>query len=85
MKCNVGKTERIVRLVVALLFMALGAAWWKGFYALSAVVFLTAVIAWCPITTALGISTCKETEQEELPADTVSSDKDKQIRDRRFK
>lgn len=85
MKCNVGRTERIIRIVASLVFMALGAGWWKGFYLMGAVVFMTAVIAWCPITTALGISTCKETEQEEIPADTVSTDKDKLMRDRRFK
>lgn len=85
MKCNVGKTERIIRIVASLAFMALGAGWWKGFYVAAAVVFITAVIGWCPITTALGISTCKETEQEEIPADTVSTDKDKLMRDRRFK
>jgi hypothetical protein len=32
MKCNIGKTERIVRIVAALVFMALGAGWWKGFF-----------------------------------------------------
>lgn len=85
MKCNVGKTERIVRILAALIFMALGAAWWKGFYVLSVVVFLSAVIAWCPISAALGISTCREEDREDIPADTVSTDKDKRIRERRFK
>ena len=85
MKCNVGKTERIIRIVASLGFMALGAGWWKGFFIVGAVVFLTAVMAWCPVTAALGISTCKETDQEEIPADTVSTDKDKLIRERRFK
>jgi len=85
MKCNVGRTERIIRIVASLAFMALGAGWWKGFYAVGAVVFITAVIAWCPVTASLGISTCREEEQEEIPADTVSTDKDKRIRERRFK
>jgi hypothetical protein len=85
MKCNVGRTERIIRLVAILTFMALGATWWKGFYVVGAVVFLTVVIAWCPITAALGISTCREEEREEIPADTVSTDKDKLIRERRLK
>ncbi|MBC2712960.1 MAG: DUF2892 domain-containing protein [Desulfosarcina sp.] len=85
MKCNVGKTERIIRIVASLTFMALGAGWWKGFYVVGGVVFLTAVIAWCPITAALGISTCREEEREEIPADTASTDKDKRIRERRFK
>jgi len=85
MKCNVGKTERIIRIVASLAFMALGAGWWQGFYVVGAVVFITAMIGWCPVTAALGISTCREEEQEEIPADTVSTDKDKRIRERRFK
>ncbi len=65
MKCNVGKTDRIIRIVASLAFIALGAGWWKGFYVTGAAVFLTAVIAWCPLTAALGISTCREEEREE--------------------
>ncbi|MEE4114034.1 MAG: DUF2892 domain-containing protein [Desulfobacteraceae bacterium] len=85
MKCNLGKSDRIIRVVAGLTFIALGASWWKGFYVAGVVVFLTAVIAWCPVTAALGISTCREAEREEIPADTVSTDKDKLIRERRFK
>jgi hypothetical protein len=85
MTCNVGQTERIIRIVASLAFMALGAGGWKGFYVVGAVVFLTAIIAWCPVSAALGISTCKETDGEEIPANTVSTDKDKRIRERRFK
>jgi len=85
MTCNVGKIDRIIRVVAGLVFMALGAGWWNGFYWIGAVVFLTAVMAWCPVTAMLGISTCKEEEREAIPADTVSTDKDKLIRDRRFK
>jgi Inner membrane protein YgaP-like, transmembrane domain len=85
MKCNLGKTERIIRIVASLAFMALGAVSWNGFYVAGAVVFITAIIAWCPLYTTMGFSTCRETEQEEIPANTVSTDKDKRIRERRFK
>ena len=85
MKCNVGKTERIIRIVASLAFMALGAVSWSGFYGVGAVVFITAIIAWCPLSAAMGFSTCRETEQEDIPANTVSTDKDKRIRERRFK
>ena len=85
MKCNVGRTERIIRIVAALVCAALGAGWWKGFYAVSAILLFTAVIAWCPVTAALGISTCKEVDQEEIPANTAGTDKDKLIRERRLK
>lgn len=85
MKCNVGRTERIIRIVAALVCAALGAGVWKGFYVAGAVLLFTAVIAWCPVTAALGISTCKEADREEIPANTAGTDKDKLIRERRFK
>lgn len=85
MKCNVGKTERIVRIVAALACMALGAGWWNGFYLAAVILFLTAMVAWCPVSALLGLSSCPDTEQEEIPADTVSTDKDRVIRERRFK
>lgn len=85
MKCNVGRTERIIRIVAALVCAALGAGLWKGFYAVSVVLFFTAVIAWCPVTAALGISTCREVDQEEIPVNTAGTDKDRSIRERRFK
>ncbi|BBO70330.1 hypothetical protein DSCA_42600 [Desulfosarcina alkanivorans] len=85
MKCNLGKTERILRIVAGLVCLALGAGIWNGFYVVGVVIFLTAIIAWCPVSAALGISTCRETEQEAIPANTVSTDKDRRIRERRFK
>lgn len=84
MKCNAGRTDRIIRTVTSLAFMALGTNWWKGFYMVGAVVFLTVVMAWCPVTASLGGSTCRKEEREEIPADTVSIDQDKMIRERRF-
>ena len=85
MKCNVGRAERIIRICLALVCAALGAGLWKGFYVASAVLLFTALIAWCPITAALGISTCKEVDQEEIPVNTAGTDKDKLIRERRLK
>lgn len=85
MKSNVGRTERIVRIIAGLVLFALGATWWRGFYWIAAVVFFTGLIAWCPIWAVLNISTCKETETEEIPVNSVSTDKDKRIRERRFK
>jgi len=85
MKCNLGKTERIVRVFAGLVLVALGAGWWAGFYIIGGVVFITALAAWCPISAILGISTCREVDQEEIPVDSTSTDKDRLIRERRFK
>lgn len=85
MKSNVGWTERILRIIAGLVFFALGATWWRGFYWIAVVIFFTGLIAWCPIWSALNLSTCKQTEEEEIPVNSVSTDKDKRIRERRFK
>lgn len=84
MKCNLGRTERIIRIAAGLVLVALGAAWWAGFYVIGAVIFVTALVAWCPIYTVMGISTCKG-DEEEIPVDSTSTDKDRLIRERRFK
>ncbi|WP_319521943.1 DUF2892 domain-containing protein [uncultured Desulfosarcina sp.] len=85
MKSNVGRTERIVRIIAGLVFFVLGAGYWWGFYWIAAVVFFTGLISWCPIWSVLKISSCKDTEEEEIPVNSVSTDKDKRIRERRFK
>ncbi len=58
MKCNVGKTDKIFRLTLALLIAAAGIMFksWLGFLAI--IPLLTAVISFCPIYKLLGINTC---------------------------
>ena len=59
MKCNVGGTERFIRLVVGAIMLFLGLylrSWW-GIIGL--VPLITGAIRYCPISAMLGISTCK--------------------------
>jgi len=59
MKCNVGGTERFIRLVVGAIMLFLGLylrSWW-GIIGL--VPLITGAIRYCPISDLLGISTCK--------------------------
>ena len=59
MKANVGGIDRVLRIVVGLVLMALAAAgivgvWgWIGFVPL-----LTGLIRWCPVYPLLGINSC---------------------------
>ena len=58
MKANVGKSDRIVRIVLALLLGAAGIylqSWW-GLLAL--VPLVTAFVSWCPLYSLFGVSTC---------------------------
>ena len=59
MKSNIGKTDRIIRLVIGLIIIAVGAyfkSWWG---AIGLLPILTAVLGWCGLYTILGISTNK--------------------------
>ena len=63
MKCNVGKKEAAFRALLAGIIFAIGIyfnTWWGliGFIPLA-----TAVFRWCPISSALGISTCGSKEK----------------------
>jgi len=59
MKCNIGRTERFIRLVVGaiILFLGLHFRTWWGIIGL--VPIITGAIRYCPISALLGISTCK--------------------------
>jgi Protein of unknown function (DUF2892) len=59
MKCNVGKTDRVLRIVAGLGIIGFGLAtqsWWG---AVGIVPLLTGIIRWCPAYVPLKISTSK--------------------------
>jgi hypothetical protein len=59
MKQNIGKTERIIRVIIGLIIIAVGAyfkSWWG---AIGLLPIFTAVLGWCGLYTLLGISTRK--------------------------
>ena len=58
MKCNVGKTDRIIRLLLGLIIIAAGiyfSSWWG---AIGAILLFTAAVGWCPLYLPFGLSTC---------------------------
>jgi len=60
MKCNVGKTDRIIRVILGTGIIAGGVyfqSWWG---AIGVVLILTAAIGRCPVYLPLGISGCKK-------------------------
>jgi len=59
MKCNIGKTDRIVRVVIGLIVIAVGVylkSWWG---VIGLLPIFTAATGWCGLYTLFGISTCK--------------------------
>lgn len=58
MKCNVGKTDRIIRVLVGLVLIALGIylnSWWG---VIGVIPLATAAIGWCPLYLPFGWSSC---------------------------
>ena len=61
MQCNVGKVDKILRIVAGLVLLALGATGVIGWWGLIGLVPLaTGLLSWCPAYTLLGIKTCKQ-------------------------
>ncbi|WP_319823061.1 YgaP family membrane protein [Mangrovitalea sediminis] len=60
MKCNVGKTDRTLRVVVGIVIVAAGVyfqSWWG---AIGVIPIFTGATGWCPAYLPFGISTCKK-------------------------
>ncbi len=60
MKCNVGKKEKLIRIIIAVIALVLGFYITPWFYIITLIGFVTAIIGFCPITKVLGINTCKK-------------------------
>jgi hypothetical protein len=59
MKCNVGKIDRILRIVVGLGIISLGIIMQSWLGVIGIVPIFTGVMSWCPGYVPLGISTNK--------------------------
>ncbi len=59
MKANVGKADKVIRIILGVAIIGVGIyfkSWWG---AIGIVPILTAAISWCPLYTPFGIKTCK--------------------------
>ncbi len=59
MECNVGKTDRMIRIVAGAAIVALGVyfqSWWG---AIGLIPIVTATLGWCPAYVPFGISSHK--------------------------
>lgn len=60
MQCNIGKTDRVIRLIAGLAIIAAGIYYQSWWGAIGIVPLLTGTLRWCPPYQLLGISTNKE-------------------------
>lgn len=58
MKINVGQTDKILRIVGGLISIVLGVTVHWGFYALAAMLIITAFTGFCGLYALFGITTC---------------------------
>lgn len=64
MKCNVGTTDKVIRIILGL---GIGAAgiYFKSWWGLIGLIpFLTAIVGFCPLYPIFGVSTCKAKTEE---------------------
>jgi len=59
-KCNIGKVDRIVRIIIGLVILALGIAFRSWWGAVGILLLITAAVRWCPAYLPFGISTCEK-------------------------
>lgn len=60
MQCNVGKTDRILRVVLGLCIIGAGLMFQSWLGAIGVVLLVTAAVGWCPMYLPLGFSSCKK-------------------------
>lgn len=60
MKCNVGKTDKVIRLILGLAIIATGIYYGSWLGVIGLMLIATAVISWCPAYLPFGLSTIKK-------------------------
>ncbi|GKT12279.1 MAG: hypothetical protein ISEC1_P1256 [Thiomicrorhabdus sp.] len=59
MKYNMGNTDRIMRFVIGITIMVVGAGFGSVLGWIGVIPILTATIAWCPAYVPFGMTSCK--------------------------
>lgn len=62
MKCNVGKTDRILRIIAGLVIIGLGISYQSWWGVIGVIPLITASLGWCPLYIPVGFSSCKTKE-----------------------
>lgn len=68
MQCNVGKTDRVLRITVGSALVVLGIASQQWWMLIGIVPLATGVLRWCPAYVPLGINTGKNDNDDVTPA-----------------
>jgi hypothetical protein len=64
MKCNIGKTDKIIRMIIAALLFAIGLIFQTWWGLLGIIPLITAVTGFCALYVPLKINTLKKAEKK---------------------
>ena len=67
MKCNIGKSDRVIRAVVGVGVLAAGAYYQSWWGLIGLVPLATAIFRFCPAYLPFGISTCARCDKPKQP------------------
>jgi len=56
---NVGMIDRMIRFIIAIIFIILGFLYSPWWFIVAAIALITALLGWCGLYAILGINTCK--------------------------
>lgn len=59
MKCNIGKTDKVIRVILGAIIIAVGVYYQSWWGAVGILPLFTAAIGWCPAYVPFGISSCQ--------------------------
>lgn len=59
MPCNVGTTDKVLRLIIGAVIIAAGIYYQNWLGAIGLIPIITALLGFCPAYTLIGASTCK--------------------------
>ena len=59
MEKNIGKLDKVIRLILGVIFIVLGIIYTKWWFLLAVILIVTAAISFCGLYKIFGISTCK--------------------------
>jgi hypothetical protein len=63
MKVNVGSADKVVRVVIGLVIIAIGVVYKSWWGAIGLVPLATVALGWCPLYAIIGVSTRKRATQ----------------------
>ncbi|GIU68846.1 MAG: hypothetical protein KatS3mg002_0082 [Candidatus Woesearchaeota archaeon] len=73
MKENVGMIDRLIRFIIAIIFIILGFLYSPWWFIIAAIALITGLLGWCGLYSLFGWNTCKMNKSEKSSTSTKKS------------